>query len=318
MILSIIIPIYKVEAFLEKCLISCENQNLSKTDYEIVCVNDGSPDNSLQIAENIASQYSNIKVISRPNGGLSAARNTGLENAVGEYIFFVDSDDWIAPNCLSLIAEILNNERPDVLCICAANVLDGSIRRRMNYEGYTTVSGPESMKRYSSSCAPFNIVRKKHLDDNRIRFYEGIYHEDVEYTPRMRYLAKKVCYINDIIYYVYQNPNSITRTLNMKKVYDVVDAVIPSLAKFVESHVEKQYIPFYGDIIASALNTVINLNSPIGQEDKRELNSRIKTINKLSDYLLSASLIKYKIEGIIFKLFPGKVVNIIELMQKIK
>ena len=108
---------YKVEAFIEKCLNSCLNQDISKEEYEIVCVNDGSPDKSAEIAEHIAKSNANIRVINRPNGGLSAARNTGIDNAKGEYIFFVDSDDWIADNCLGKITSILKEEKPDGIAI---------------------------------------------------------------------------------------------------------------------------------------------------------------------------------------------------------
>lgn len=100
---------YNVEKFLAKCILSCENQDISKNEYEIICVNDGSPDNSFQIAETLALQYPNIKVISQPNRGLSAARNTGICCAQGDYIFFVDSDDWIEEKILKKISCIFLN-----------------------------------------------------------------------------------------------------------------------------------------------------------------------------------------------------------------
>ena len=99
--ISVIIPVYNVEEYLPVCLDSVLAQTFS--DFEAVCVNDGSPDNSAAILEKYAKKDARIKVVSRPNGGLSAARNTGLENACGEYIYFLDSDDYIHPQLLEIL-----------------------------------------------------------------------------------------------------------------------------------------------------------------------------------------------------------------------
>ena len=117
MLLSIIVPIYNVEKYVEKCIRSCEAQDISKEDYEIVVINDGSPDNSLKIVERIADEFPNIKIISQPNKGLSAARNTGMRNASGDYYMFVDSDEWIAEKWLGKICSKLRTEQPDALAI---------------------------------------------------------------------------------------------------------------------------------------------------------------------------------------------------------
>lgn len=317
MILSIIIPMYKVEAFIEKCLNSCLNQDISKEGYEIVCVNDGSPDRSAAIAKQIAERNPNIRVIDRQNGGLSAARNTGIENAKGEYIFFVDSDDWIADNCLGKIASILKAEKPDVLCVCAANVIEGQAIRRMIYKCKNTISGPESTKYIYSPCAQYQIVRKGHLDENNIRFYDGIYHEDSEYTPRMRYLAKKVSFLDDIIYYVYPNPNSITRTVNVKKVYDVITVVAPHIHEFADKFVEDNYRPVYNELIASGINTVLSNNSPLPAEDKSKINQLLKERRYLIDDFKNANYGRYKIEWVLFRMFPSRIVNVFELISRL-
>ena len=108
--LSIIIPVYNVEKYIEKCLLSCIKQDISYEDYEIVVVNDGSPDNSITIVERIAKDYSNIRIINQENQGLSGARNTGMKHAKGNYIWFVDSDDYIEENCLGRIVSYLNGD----------------------------------------------------------------------------------------------------------------------------------------------------------------------------------------------------------------
>lgn len=110
--LSIIIPIYGVEKYIEKCILSCVNQKGLKigTDFEIICVNDGTKDKSAKIAKYIASKYEGITVIDQKNQGLSAARNTGLYAAKGEYIWYVDSDDYIKENCLRDLCDKLKNK----------------------------------------------------------------------------------------------------------------------------------------------------------------------------------------------------------------
>ena len=93
--LSIIIPVYNVEKWLERCVRSVENQDLPSSEYEVILVNDGSKDNSGQIASKLSEEYDNIVVINKNNGGQSSARNEGMRIARGEYFMFVDSDDYI-------------------------------------------------------------------------------------------------------------------------------------------------------------------------------------------------------------------------------
>ena len=127
--LSIIIPVYNVEKYVEKCLRSCAEQDLPSDEYEIIVVNDGTKDSSLEIVERVAKDYSNIAIISQENAGLSAARNKGLSLAKGEYIWFIDSDDWIEKNCLQKIIRKCFEDGLDVLGICAANVVNDYIVR---------------------------------------------------------------------------------------------------------------------------------------------------------------------------------------------
>lgn len=105
--LSIIIPVYNVEKYLRECLDSCLEQNVTSEEYEIICVDDGSPDNCGKILDEYALQYSNIRVIHKENGGLSSARNAGLDVAIGKYVWFVDSDDFIGRNILADLFDIL-------------------------------------------------------------------------------------------------------------------------------------------------------------------------------------------------------------------
>ena len=113
--LSIILPIYYVEPYLEKCIRSLEDQDIPKDAYEIICVNDGSPDNSQQIVEKLQQEYDNIKLINQENQGVSIARNNGIKTAKGEYLMFVDPDDAIEENCLKRLLEYANINNYEVV-----------------------------------------------------------------------------------------------------------------------------------------------------------------------------------------------------------
>jgi glycosyltransferase involved in cell wall biosynthesis len=111
--LSIVIPIYNVEKYLAKCIESVLNQDIPTDEYEIILINDGSTDSSLQIAEKFVQMHPYIRLISQENQGLSAARNRGLDESKGEYVWFIDSDDWIQTDILK-----------QLLLLCVFNELD--------------------------------------------------------------------------------------------------------------------------------------------------------------------------------------------------
>lgn len=111
MFCSFIVPVYNVEKYLPECLDSLLEQDIPHEDYEIICVNDGSTDGSLSILRDYEARCSNVRVIDKENGGVSTARNTGLDAARGDYIWFVDSDDLIAPRCLKLLREHTRNSQ---------------------------------------------------------------------------------------------------------------------------------------------------------------------------------------------------------------
>lgn len=115
MFLSMIIPVYNTEKYLEECLNSCLSQDLPCTDYEIICVNDGSKDRSLEILCEYQTRHESIIVIDQPNAGVSATRNAGLEIARGNYVWFIDADDFIRENCLKRLQDCVNETDCDRL-----------------------------------------------------------------------------------------------------------------------------------------------------------------------------------------------------------
>lgn len=308
-ILSIIIPIYNVALFVKKCILSCVNQDIPQSDYEIIVVNDGSTDNSLAIVNEVSRGLSNIHVFSQSNAGLSAARNKGMLEAKGEYYMFVDSDDWIAENCLGKLCRKLMDESPDALAICAADVINGENYRRQSYIDETPVMGRELLRRGVSPCAPFAIWSADFLKKNKLAFYEGIYHEDSELTPRAYYLAEKVSFTNDIVYFVYQNPNSITRSVIPKKSFDIVNVVCPHLSEFSNS-VKKEDQVVFDNMISTYINNALSYIINTDKKNYQMLNTALFKHRELFKHLKKASLLKYQIEALLFCIFPKRYVEI--------
>lgn len=317
MLLSIVIPVYNVEEYIERCVKSCIEQDVPLSDYEIIIVDDGTPDHSMNVVESFLNNYTNIIVIHRNNGGLSAARNTGIDNAHGDYIMFLDSDDWIAEKCLAKIFRQLKEEHPDILAICAANMIGDKPVRRFSHEGKLPMSGIEVMRSRMSPCAPFSITSRKLLNDKQLRFFEGIYHEDSEFTPRLYYYAEKVSFMNDIIYYVYQNPESITRKPNPKKIFDVIGVVCPHLHDF-SKNLSKEDKQVFSNRISTDINTVLSHCCEYSDSQIKEVNKLCYSNRYLFEHLKRANYLKYRIEGHLFSLFPSHVAQIYNLLQKVK
>lgn len=315
MILSIIIPVYNVEKYVEKCIRSCETQDIPSSEYELICINDGSKDNSLAIIEELAREFSNITVISQPNGGLSSARNTGMKHAKGDYYFFLDSDDWIAKNSLGKIVNKLQSEQPDILCISAANVLGEEISPRHSFPSEEQISGREAQKRGGiDACAPFLITKAEHFRKYDLKFYEGIFHEDSELTPKLVYLAQKISFTNDIIYYVRQTPGSITRSVNPKRSFDLVNVVCAHLYNF-SKHVDPEYRPKYYYWVSMYMNNAISYIIKCPKDKQKELNDAIFNNRNYWEYLALSGMLKYKIEYKLLKLFPHNAVEIYKFLK---
>ena len=312
-LLSIVVPMYNVEKYITRCLESCINQDLCDSDYEIIVVNDGSPDNSLELAERFASEHINVKVISQKNGGLSAARNTGLRNAKGEYVWFVDSDDWIKRNCLKNIIEITQKHDLDVLRISAADVVGDNEKRILSYEEGKVTKGKELLSKGITFCVPFYIWRKNFLEENSLCFYEGIYHEDNEFTPRALFLAQRVTSLNDVLYFVYQNPNSITRSFNPKKAYDCM-IVLNSLHAFRLNN-DKGVKNSFNYIITGTYNAALFEIVDLEERDQKELAEQIYKNKWIYDDLINSGRLVYKVEGLLMKLFPKHPITIYRILN---
>lgn len=207
--LSIIIPVYNVEKYVAQCLDSVLNQGLDAKDHEIIVVNDGSPDGSLKIVEGYAKKHDHIKVISKENGGLSSARNCGMEHAIGKYIYFLDSDDFLIPNCLNTIVDTCEHHDLNVLTFLSerfssSSPKDDAILKEIKPKislGDIKLSEIVSGEDYLANLPYRNeawwyVINREFLESLEIKFEEGRYLEDAAFTLGMFLEAKKMAHLN--------------------------------------------------------------------------------------------------------------------------
>ncbi len=212
---SVVIPVYNVEDYLDDCLSSLQSQDY--TDFEVICVNDGSTDRSREILSEWESRFPQMKVIDRENGGLSAARNTGLEAATGDYVLFVDSDDWVESTMLKRVTEEVDDT--DILCFACRrsdnNTYDTLFHEQSDGWNYYNRHALEH-REVPFVCVWQRCYRRGFLEENNLRFREGILHEDNEFTPRACLKSKRVKVIPDVLYNYRIRSGSIMTTRGLR------------------------------------------------------------------------------------------------------
>lgn len=217
MLLSIIIPIYNVEKYVRKTLCSISSQHEFMSDVEVIIVNDGTPDKSMEIVNSFTERIPNMSIINQENGGLSKARNTGLKHARGEYVWFVDSDDWLEKNS---IRNVLNNllddcNQTDIFCYQIKEVtIDENVLlvRSLHTDTKRTTQGIDFLQsRISFAPMQQYVIRRLFLLEKKMFFVEGLLHEDIEFAPKMLIYSNRVCLVPIVSYcYLRRNDGNIT------------------------------------------------------------------------------------------------------------
>lgn len=240
-VLSIIIPVYNVEKYLARCLDSILNQNISN--YEIILVDDGSKDKSGDICDEYSTKYRNVNTYHKENGGASDARNYGIKKATGDYIWFIDSDDYIDDDCLGKIIDIMKNKESDVI-ICQSKIAEDnkSIRDECSYtikKGmYDSHQFMLELKRNPKSvifCPQCYIVSKHFLKKHNLLFYKGIIYEDELWIPQLLINANKIYYSGLNIYYHYMHSASVMHSTKKEKSGKSAYIVATELLKIFEN-----------------------------------------------------------------------------------
>ena len=305
--LSIIVPIYGVEQYLRKCVDSLLAQDIPSSEYEIILVDDGSPDACPAICDEYAAAHKNIRVVHRKNGGLSAARNSGIEVAQGEYIMFVDSDDYIEPNVLKGLMVQVQRDNLDVLRYRLQYV-------NPQYEVYnpyksdpfkgndyseTPTDGVSFLNsRMNTQCYAWAFILKRELLDGCI-FTPGIYFEDTDWTPRMLCKANRVASTNTVIYNYLMREGSITNAINRSKQKKVLDDKIHLIATLQqqaeELHKSGRYNRWYRDMISDNVVSIIGM---LSVEFYDERNTYLKQLDQLNIYPLESKSLKARLINI--------------------
>lgn len=221
---SVIVPVYNVEQYLRSCLESIVNQDFK--DFELIIIDDGSCDGSSLMCDEYGSKYDFCRVIHQENGGLSSARNAGLNYATGKYVLFVDSDDYIETNTLRKFYEVTKQSNVDMVAAYGYKVLhDNKIEDRGAFRtGFDEiVSGKEYYSRtlYEgsySAASVYNLTKLSVIRDNGLQFTAGLLHEDELWTPRLMVCCDSIVDLKfRFYYYRMTNSSSITRNPDAAK-----------------------------------------------------------------------------------------------------
>ena len=229
--ISVIIPVYGVEKYIRQCLESIINQTYKN--LEIIVVNDGTKDNSMKIVEEYLSDE-RIKIINKQNGGLSSARNRGMEEATGKYIFFVDSDDWIELNTIEILVK--NSKSVDIVgtnFFYWDEIQKIKKKNKELLEENIIRKGEYFFNKFTEIMVWNKLYRYSFLKEKKLIFLEGIIHEDEEFTFKCYMNSPEVKYINEYLYnYRVNRENSI---MNNSKKNEKLEFSIKSLEMIVQS-----------------------------------------------------------------------------------
>lgn len=318
---SIVVPTYNVEKYIKKCLESITSQTYRN--FEIIVVSDGSTDESINIATEVLNATDlATQIICHENIGLGGARNTGIDAANGEYVWFIDSDDYIPSDALEIIDKHLSNTFSDIL-VFDYQYVDEEENVLSVERGYQTVGcfslEEESKMIFAPNSACNKIFRLELFKNSNIRFPEYVIYEDLYTVPKLYLLAKKIESINMPLYYYVQRQGSIMNDASIEKVKGIIPALNEVKEYYSKNDVFEKYkdeIEFlnilHGYILSSARVIKYDPKSPIietfkenlrGQYPNYKSNHYLKTIGiKEKVIFYCVEMKQYKLLNFIFKL----------------
>lgn len=288
---SVIIPVYNDERYVKECLDSLSKQSFS--DFEIICVNDGSTDETHNVLKSYAYKFPKYKIINQENKGLSMSRNIALECAVGEYIYFVDSDDILKENTLEIIWSKCKEYKLDALFFSFENFTNSeamkdkysnmlSSLKRVGFYVQQPITGQNLLLEFIKNDEYYvtvwtQVVRREFLKKNNIQFYPGILFEDNLYTLQILLKIQNAMCINDILYRKRIRENSIvTRKENADNIKGFLITIIEMLKMQKDIFYESQSVE-------QEVLCIIEKN--IMQVKKRYKRLEVDEIKKLKDML---------------------------------
>lgn len=318
-LVSIIIPIYNVEKYLKRCVDSVIKQ--SYCNLEIILVDDGSPDRCGEICDEYAQTDIRIKVIHKQNGGLSSARNAGLDICKGDYVLFVDSDDWIKGDAVENALTYIRNSKADIL---AFSFYVASMEKAEDNYNITHVRVNDFEKNEAAYLlqnfreewdkvliVAWNKLYRRKIFDN-VRFIEGVYHEDEYAITEILKNADRIHSIDLPFYYYYLSENSIMRNknknVNTKKTIDLIQMYRKRVICFLKlGYIEQAKYSFFDYI-----GTIKESYSQLKKSDRKKIEKEMFELKKLAKNLeLRSSLsVLFKFKLKMFCCFPSLFVEV--------
>ncbi len=293
-LISIIIPVYKVEDYLEECVNSVLNQTYRN--LEVILVDDGSPDNCPALCDNYARQDKRIKVIHKPNGGLSDARNEGLKNASGEYVLFLDSDDFYIDNeaISQLVKEVHKNPATDIVfyrrtTISGDNRLPSVSVIPDKIMGQDKISGLHYLLQngdfMASACQ--KMMRRTLLTENSLFFEKGLLSEDWMWTIGVYAHAKVLSAIDSPFYGYRKRPGSITNTISDKH-FDDIFYIITTWDKRLDKYgLSQAETNIYRGFLAYLYVSLLGLLYLASKAKRKEMIAKLRPYSRLLEYDIS-------------------------------
>lgn len=302
--ITVILPVYNVEKYLKQCLDSIVNQTFK--DFECLCVNDGSTDNSLSILQEYAQKDKRFKIITQKNGGTSVARNTGIKHTNTKYLTFIDSDDWITENYLEILYNKIEETNADIVRASYKFYFEEdnsykSAKIREIHKINTNSNIERLYKGYAGAFVWAKLYKTTLLKDNNILFYEGFTAEDCPFSSLVYLYSKKITFISDEL--LFYRKYNLSMTANTQK--QLTDAFYNfiTLTKDLQNRnfTDKEIKKFCIDIFLYKLG---NLGKKVSKEKAKEIYpSAIEHIMFLKEWALNLGLsYKFKINLSIFLL----------------
>lgn len=314
MLISVIVPVYNVELYLKECVESIVNQNNAQ--FEILLIDDGSTDNSGILCDQLAGEYSCISVIHQKNGGLSVARNKGIQEAKGDYLLFVDSDDiLLGEDALSEIAKSIDRIHPDLLMILPREYNEDFSTVLVEHRScawkdnivYSSKEIIDQLYRENGiyiTMAQTKVISREYCIKNNLFFTEGIYHEDDEWIAKVLLTNPQIAFLLKALYGYRHRGNSIVSALDQKKTRKKASNKMDIAIKILKDDRAAQYPHMMDYFVSYYLGSYAQFFKINEMNDVCEIpfiyfryskNRKIKLffiINKIFGYAFSRKLLK--------------------------
>lgn len=322
--LSIVVPVYNVEAYITACTDSLFAEILPEIEY--IFVNDASPDRSMELIREQIVKYQvpgdQVQLLENArNSGLSVTRNVGAAAARGAYLWFVDSDDWIDGHKLPGLLTCLKENKPEILALEAARVYpdqrEESCTVYLKPFQFGQMYAGKMFLRNCLPCAPFYVFERAFWQNNQFSFYPGIYHEDTELTPKVRYLAQRAMVFEGVIYYYRTAEGSIVSVPKLKRIEDLL-IVIGQLKTFMDSSVADLDKPLFCDICAVSLMNSFWVASQLPQHEQKIFVQMLREKREFCQILRGCSKWKHRLVRFFLPWGSSAVLSMYRVYRKIK